>query len=371
MKKGITSIACFLSLLLIMAFVAGCGTKPAQDGQKEQKELQKVVYCIPQKEVGAGAESLYYAVPKQLGYFEEEGLDVVAVNAESSIVGLQLLGSGKVDTGQGTPSGIMSGALRGIPAKMVYNLIPAYGSGLAVLDGSPLKTIKDLQKGMKIGVYSLSDGRVAEVKSMIKFAGFKEDEISILAVGGGNQAAAALTSGDVDGLFLWEMAYNTIDQAGIKLRVIRDVFPNNSKMLDYVVYFSNKMIEEKPEVVAGYGRALAKGLLWSLNNPEGALDLFYKEFPKYKATNEKNRAIDVAIISSYAKQHDITGTDINKFGLFPDDYVAFTAEFLNQAGLLESYTDSKIFYASQFVDQYNDFDKDAVIKSAKEYKPSL
>jgi NitT/TauT family transport system substrate-binding protein len=367
MVRRMKSLVYLLAVLFLMTAVAGCGPKAAKN---DSQELEKVVFAVPHKEIGPGTEAICYAVPKQLGYFKEEGLEVEMLNAEGSTVSLQLIGAGKAHTGQGNPSGVFNGIVEGVPVISTYNLIPKYGSGLCVLDSSPIKTVKDLKKGMNIGVSALASGRVPEAETMLAEAGFNKGDVNIVAAGTGSQAAGALTTGKIDGLFLWDQAYATLESQGIKIRIIRDVFPDSSKLLDYLQFFSSDMVKNKPEVVAKYGRAMAKGLLWSINNPAGALDLFYKEFPAYKASNEGIRDADLYALTSYANQHSITGTDYPGFGYFPDDYVSFTAQFLKDAGKLGDYKEPGIFYTNQFMEEYNKFDHDAVIKAAKEYKPS-
>lgn len=357
-------ILCLAVLLLTLAVITGC----QNEAEESQDELFEVVFGVPHKEIGVGTEAICYAVPKQLGYFEEEGLDVELITLEGSPVIMQLIGSGRVHTGQGAPVTVLNAIIEGVPATCVYNLIPKYGSGLAVLDDSPIKSIGDLEKGMLIGVSALASGRVPEAETMLEHWGFGPDDVSIVAVGTGSQAAGALTTGQVDGLYMWDQAYATLEGQGIKLRVLRDVFPGSEKLMDYVQFFSTDMVNNHPDKVEGYGRAMAKGLLWSITNPAGALDLFYKEFPAYKPVQAEVYEGDLFALTSYANQHKIEGSDAIGYGHFPEGFVEFTTDFLYENGKLDKVDDYNILYTNKFLESYNDFDEEAVIKSAQEYE---
>ena len=195
---------------------------------------------------------MLYAIPKGLGLFEEFGIDVTYQPTSGSATAVQLVQAGEADLGQGSPASVMSAIDKGVNIKIVYNIVPEYGSGLAVLPDSDIQSPEDLA-GKTVGVASLSSARLPEAKAMAEEAGVGDD-VEFVAVGVGAQAASALDSKKVDGLYLWDAAYQAIQLGGTELRVIKDVFADSSRLLDFVQYASADAIENKAEALQKLAR---------------------------------------------------------------------------------------------------------------------
>lgn len=306
-----------------------------------------------------GEEAVMYAVPKALGLFDELGIDVTYEPTQGSGVAVQLVQAGQADLGQGNPSAVMAAIAEGATIKMVYNIIPTYGSGLAVLPDSPITSPTQL-RGKTIGVSSLSSSRLLDAKEMVKSAGLDpERDVSFAAVGTGAQAAAALTSGQVDGLYLWDAAYKSIELSGTQLRVIKDVFPNSDRLLDYVQYASEDAITKKRDAIGKLGKAAAMAQVWARNNVEAALEMFYQAFPNARPADDAGRRRDLEILKFTLEQFDPAGTAQSGWGDIPKSYVETTAEFFAANGLIKEALPYERYVDSSFVTTYNDFDEGA------------
>ncbi|MFC3721955.1 ABC transporter substrate-binding protein [Neoaquamicrobium sediminum] len=336
----------------------------AQSGGK-----RKLIYAAGQPTPGVHDELWRYAVPNQMGYFAEEGLDVeIQFTAGSSAV-VQLVVGGGANLGQANTAPIFGAIQKGASIRMYCNSSPRYASGLAVLADGPIKEAKDIS-GKLIGVSSLASGRFPEAVAMVKAAGLVPDkDVGFVAVGVGAQASTALSSNQVQGLYLWNSAYAIIQGQGLKLNIIRDVFPNYQNLLDGGLLVSNDLLEKKPETIAKYNRAIAKGMVFAAANPEAALDLCYKNWPDVAARSDKARAVDIAILKAIMPDYEYRNLPVPKFGYFPPEKVAFTTDFVTKAGQIAPGLDPETTYTNGPVDLANDFDIAAVEDAAKNFKP--
>jgi NitT/TauT family transport system substrate-binding protein len=344
--------------------LAGALSVTACSSEDDKDDSSTLVVAMGHEAPYPGEEAVLYAIPKGLGLFEEYGIDVQYETTAGSSVAAQLVQAGKADLGHGNPGTVFAAINNGAEFKVVYNIIPTYGSGLAVLPDSAIEAPADLE-GATIGVASLSSSRLPEARQMAEEAGLDPDaDVEFVAVGTGAQAASALESGKVDGLYLWDAAYLAIQLGGTDLRVIKDVFEDSENLLDYVQYASDEAIEEKSDALEKLGKAAAIAHQWALKNPDEALNLFYEAFPNAEATSEEARARDLEILKFTLEQFQPDGTVQKQWGETPESKVEATTAFLEAGGQLPEALSVDSYVDNQFVDAYNDFTPEDVAKAA-------
>lgn len=340
----------------------------AAPASAQEKALRTVVVAMGHQSISVGEEIYLYAVPKQLGFFKEEGLDVRFEPTSGSGAAVQLVVGGRADMGQSNSTTVFNAIQKGADIRLVYNITPRYASGLAVLENSPIKKPADLA-GKLVGVVSLSTGRLPEAQAMVAAAGLRQDDVKYVAVGTGAQAATALSSNQVQALYLWDNAYAAIEAQGVDLRVIRDVFPGVKGMLDSLQFSSEAFLKKDPDAVGGFGRAAAKGLLFTIENPEAALELFYREYPDVRAKSDATRQNDLEILKRVLITQEFRNTSTKQFGYFPAENVNFSLKFMTDAGQVQPGVQPNRTYTNDFVSRANDFDLESVVKFAKGYRP--
>lgn len=320
-----------------------------------QTPPRKLMMSIGHANFFPSTEAYAYAVPLQLGYFAQEGLDVSIEPTASDSTGIQLVTAGEAQIGMAGPSMAFTAIAKGAKIMPVFNLTPRYGTGLAVLRDGPIKTPADM-KGKNLGVASVASSRAVEAKVMIKAAGMEPDrDVGVVPVGYGAQAAAALTNNQVAGLYMWDNAYFVLQARGVELRVIRDVFPEATQLLDYVLFFNSDLVAKEPQTVEKFGRAVAKGMAYMVANPDASLALFYKTFPQVVPKNDVDRQVDLKTIRAVAKAIDIKGSAVPRWGYFPEAFVDTTVKFFKDRGEVPASTEVGKVYTNRFADAYNKF----------------
>lgn len=328
---------------------------------------EKVVFAWP----GAGSSSLApFSFARELGYFAEENIEMEVINLSGAAVVIPQLLSGAVFT---TYIALDPLVIARQPGKPNFDIRYAYKGvrnsawQIAVMADSPYHEIKDLG-GKTIGVGALTFGNVPMTKALLNRAGVKAE---IVAVGVGAPAFHAFRTGKIDALNLWDVQNAQLEQEGTKIR--RLPFPPEFVgVTSHSMPFSNKMIRERPDLIARFGRAVAKGTVACVANPEGCLDAYWKEYPQTKPAGSHADAVKFEMPLMQARLQNLIYWDQGErhdFGAFSDKDWEVSIESLLAGGLIETPNiDYKTLYTNEFVKEFNKFDRDAVTAKAKAYK---
>lgn len=183
MKKSITPIATALALF------ASVTAAHAQ----QKKEL---VWCAPTM-----ASSYYWDVlaAVDLGYFEQEGLNVKLVNNDTPVQGLQFLATGACNIGSITTELSISAVDKGADFKFVGSEDDRIS--FVLLSRPEIKGFDDL-RGKTIGVTQLQESTATMIRLMLEKHGIKREEYNYVALGGSPNRYAALVRGAVSATML-------------------------------------------------------------------------------------------------------------------------------------------------------------------------
>ncbi len=308
------------------------------------------------------------SVPKYMGYWEAEGLDVEVVAAGGSMQAAQMLVAGNADFFNGGVSSYLviqaqsNGALVAVAnsfkGNMYYPAVPA---------DSDITDLKGL-KGKRIGVPAAGTGGTPMIKAVVRSLGMDpEKDISITSIGYGAQAAAALRNKSVDALSFWLQQYLIIENLGVKLRPLKDspFFQHMTFELPYA--FRRDYVEKDPEVVIGALRGIAKGIYFSALNPEAAIRIhwdMYKSRPpglhEADALRSELRVLN-GVMSHYMP-------DPKRWGEIGRAEVEAEQNFVFEAGLMKQKLDPGVLYTNKFIDEINKFDRKEIEEQARRFK---
>jgi len=367
LHKLFVSVTVFC-LASCLAFATNAqGTKPPE----------KVVFLNYSVAPDLGDAPLWM-VPYALGYFADEGLDVGIQESGGSSASLQFLAAGKGQFASSTPDQIMLARQEGLKVTSFFEHNRAYGSALVVTTASGIKTLDQLKaylKGSAIGVSSLSSGRVPYARSWIRELGLKEDaDVKLVAVGVGPQAAAALKTDRVRALVIYDAVYAAIE-AETDVRFTRFEADWQKPLFSGVVATTESLLKEKPDLVARYGRALAKALVFSTTNPEAVIRIYWQLYPENKPTDAKEKdelrrsaAIVKSMIASW-----LTGMDQpdSKWGAQTAEAWKQLQDYDLKGGLVSQAKPVTDFFTDQLVSKMNDFDVEAIKNQARIFNVSM
>jgi NitT/TauT family transport system substrate-binding protein len=328
-------------------------------------EMKKITLVQMHPVIGVGEEIFLYAVPKQLGYFGAEGLEVDVQGAQNGSVAAQVLQSNGAQIGTTAPEAVMLVREQGGDLVAFYGLKRNPGTFLVVLQESPIQKLDDL-KGKTIGAPSFGAGGGLALKQNLTELGITPDQYTAIATGAGPSAVAALRSGKIDALVMWDAMLGAAENTGLALRMINISFQD--RLAGMTLATSASFAKANPQAVAGYCRAMTKGLVFTMTNPEAAVRIFWDEFPTAKpanlddATALKNGVHIMKRFLEMALQGLPEGSRMGDFitASWQNSHGAYTA-----LGTLKGTGAVTDAYTSQFLEACNTFDRAAVVAQAK------
>ena len=221
------------------------------------------------------SEARSYFIPKALGFFKEEGIDVTLQPTDGATAEMQILAAGKGDAGLGAPPAILLARNAGAKIRAIFMTGREHGTSIAVLANGPIQDPKDL-KGKKIGVMSMGASRTLDGYAMAQAAGLDpKTDVQWLPVGFGVQAGLALQRGDVQALALWDITYADMEANGIKMRYY--TFPFQKNIFGYVYATTDEKLATRRADIIKVVRSNAKAEIFERASVEAAACVYLIE----------------------------------------------------------------------------------------------
>ena len=253
----------------------------------------------------------WFFLAEDRGYFRNESIDIVIDQGNGSGAAVPLVANGTYDVGFGDINALIEFAAKN-PAKapiavdVLYNRPPFT---IAVKADSPIKTPKDLE-GKTIGG-APNDGALKLFPAFCKIAKIDCTKVNITNMQP-SLREQMLMQGQVDGVFGY---VNTIRFSAKLIGVDPEKQLRWINYGDYgmdlysnAIIASKTLVKENPEVVRGLLRAINKGLIDALKEPDVAIAAVAKREPLIKTGVERER-LDATL------QDEMNHPEIAKVGL--------------------------------------------------------
>ncbi|MBB3082342.1 ABC transporter substrate-binding protein [Geodermatophilus sabuli] len=210
---------------------------------------------------------LYLGVDQ--GFFEEERLDLTIETAVGGAAVVPSVVSGDFEFGRGNVLSTMIAVSQGLPLRCITNANSTAGNpdfgAVVVLGDSPLQSMADLS-GRTVSVNTLNNIGDTTIRSVVEEAGGDPQAVQFVEIPFPD-APAALQSGQVDAAWILDpFLTEAVDAGG---RVLSYNFSDFHPQLDIsCVFTSEQLIQEQPEVVEAFQRAMNRSLEFSQANPD-------------------------------------------------------------------------------------------------------
>lgn len=264
-------------------------------------EQSRVVLAV------GGKATLYYlplTIAERKGYFRDEGLEVEINDFPGGAKALQALigGSAQVVSGAFEHTIVMQTLAQKVQAFVLQGMNPGLELGVVRSRGKQYEWPKDL-KGWTIGVSAPGSSTHMLVNHLLASVGLTPDDVSVVGVGTGPTAVAAVRGGHIDALSSVEPVMTLLEKSG-DIRIVvetisdkgtRDVF--GGTMPAATLYARKAFIEDNPQTVQALTNAMVRALKWLQNaTPEdvvatvpseyllGDRQLYVASFQRLKAT---------------------------------------------------------------------------------------
>jgi NitT/TauT family transport system substrate-binding protein len=189
-------------------------------------------------------------------------------------------------------------AAKGISIKAVALQANSFGLVVGIAKDKAYRALHDL-KGMKIGVTGPGSASAMGLRMLLGKASLTADDVSIIGVGGGAAAVAAVKAGRVDAIANFDPVISLLQRDGA-IRTILDTRKRDD--LDYLYggpfaasafYVDARFAQRNPETVQAFVNAVSAALAWL--NKASTDDIVAAVPPEYYAGD---RALYRAMIES-------------------------------------------------------------------------
>ncbi len=276
-------------------------------------------------------------VAKDLGYYEEEGIDLEIVDTGSNGVE-QAVSTGTVDFGISYQENLTMSNDQGLKnLKSIYTILNENTSGLISLKEKDIVKPEDLKDKTYCGWGS--DVETAIVKYVAKEGNVEDKDVKIV-----NGGTDFLRSDKNECDYFWEFKGWSGIEANLEGTDFNWISLRDLGLDWYtpIIITSDDLIESDKEIVQGFINATIKGYTYAAENPEKASEIFLKY----------NKSYDKEFIESsqnylsryYLNESSLAGYQEEK--IFKD----FT-NFLKDNDIIKD-VDYKTLYTNEFVEEY-------------------
>jgi NitT/TauT family transport system substrate-binding protein len=226
---------------------------------------------------------------KSLGYYADEGLDVTIVATDSGDASVSAMLGGSVvavTTGFDTPielaaKGQAIQSLTGLEMATIYAFVG--GNTFPDIPADDPQAFVNAMRGKKFGVAAAGSTGDTIARGVFSEYGLNPDEdVTIIAVGTGAEASAALRAGAVDALVTYEPDLTQITHAGVG-RIVFDL-RNTAKETTYsklptsTLQATKEWIDANPGVAQKLVRAVTRANNTLREDPKTALPALQQMF---------------------------------------------------------------------------------------------
>jgi len=356
-----------LSRLGILA--ASCSFAHAAPLLADNPSRRKITYAVATADLNVGYP--YATLPKALGYYQQEGLDVEIVPGQSSAAVAQLLLSGRADVGLAQPDPIVIQRVKlKIPLVSFYAVCRRATNRIVVNPNSPIQSVRDL-KGKRVGVNDLGSGSATYLRASLKQAGMSLSDVQLLSVGYGTPSFEALKNKSVDAEVTFTGGIARQQIAGYAVRIL-PVPPSEMDQYSYNLFATQSFLAKSPDVIAKIGRATAKATVFLMTNPEAAVRAFWKQYPD-RAPKDRNDpkalATDLAIIKAQIVDMGADQLPVDfAWGSQQATIFEKIENYLVNAGQISAPIAPTDLFTNAFAAQYNQFDHSTIVNQARNWK---
>ena len=223
--------------------------------------------------LAVGGKNLLYYLPltiaEQRGYFKAEGLDLTIVDFAGGSQALRAVVGGSADVVSGAFEHTVNMQEKGqrLRAFVLQGRAPQIVLGINPRTMPGFKSLADL-KGKKIGVTAPGASTNVMVNFALAKVGLKPSDVSIVGVGAGNGAVAAMRSGQIDALSNLDPVITLLQRSG-DLKIISDtrVLAEADKVFGgpmpaACLYAPQAFIDKHPATVQALTNAIVRADKW-------------------------------------------------------------------------------------------------------------
>src|SRR5256885_10790653 len=256
--------------IILVLLLSACGssgpttTTTTANGTTITTTLLKIM-------VGGLSEQIYLPnkLTQQLGYFQQQGLDVTLIDEASGQSSENEVLAGQVDAGSGSYNHTIELQASGkqMQAVVLLNVAPGEAEIVSAKAASQIHSVSDL-KGKNLGVTELGSGTQTLTTALLHNAGITPDQVHFVPVGAGDTFIAALQQGKIDAGMTTEPTISRILSSGVGKVLVDLRSPESTQAAlggsyPFIsLFMNNTYVSSHQDVVQKLVNAYVKTLKW-------------------------------------------------------------------------------------------------------------
>ena len=301
--------------------------------------------------VGGGACLCYLptVLAKQLGEFDKAGLQVELVDLKGGSDALKAVLGGSADVVSGYFDHCVNLAAKKqeLQAFVVYDRFPGLVLVVSPSHSGEIKSIKDLA-GKKVGVSAPGSSTDFFLKYLLKKNGLDPTSASVIGVGLGATAVAAMEQGQIDAAVMLDPSVTVLQGSHPDLRILSDTRTEKDTLAVFggeypggALYSTTAWVASHEKEVQALTGAMLNTLAWiHSHSPEQVMDKMPAEIVG------KNRELYLAALKNTMPMYSETGK------MDPKGAEAVLAVFSESSPeVAKAHIDLSKTYTNRFVDQ--------------------
>src|SRR6478736_6371130 len=228
---------------------------------------------------------------KQLGYYEQEGVEMRFQAGGPNIDGVAVVAAGRFEVGQVSSSpSLMLAASQDIPVVCFAAGAQEHPYAFFSVKKNPVREPKDIV-GKKVGVQATG---VILLRALLAKNKIPEKDVTIVTIGAD---MAPVMTGQVDVVTGWLTNTTALNVLGDQ-RVDMRLWDTGVKLYALPYYATATTLKTKADVLAKFLTASGKGWAYASANRDKAVEHLVKEFPNLVAADERD-ALEVMLRYSF------------------------------------------------------------------------
>jgi len=249
---------------------------------------------------------------KQLGYYEQEGLELKFQAGGPNIDGVAVVAAGRFEVGQVSSSpSLMLAASQDIPVVCFAAGAQEHPYAFFSLKKNPIREPKDLI-GKKVGIQATG---VILLKALLAKNKIPDKDVQIVTLGAD---MSPVLTGQVDCVTGWLTNTTAIKVLGPDHVAMR-LWDTGVKLYALPYYATANTIKTRGDILAKYLKASGKGWEFAYQpaNRDKAVDMLVKEFPNLKAVDERE-SLDTQLKFGFSPRTKTEGWGTMDPGIWQD-----------------------------------------------------
>ena len=286
----IKKLSTMLILILLVVLVASCAQQPAPTTPEPQAPVNTPVPVQPTQPPSppaemdevrltlnflAGGPQAGFMYAKELGYYEEVGLDVIIEEGQGSATTAQLVATGGAQIGFADGPAAMQVRSQGGEVKIIAPILQTNGFALISLKETGIESVDDL-RGKTLAVQP-GTAQATLLEAVFEVNDLPRDEVEVINI---DPAAlvGSLLEGRVDAILAGaDFQSVQIRDRGFEIneQFYRDI---GIPTVGLSIIANDQMIQNEPDVLRRFVEASLRGWDAARDNPQAAAEAVVNQF---------------------------------------------------------------------------------------------